>query len=298
MKKQVTILALKEINAYLKNNRIDWQEYPQNGVIRRLKTRDDRQGVINERLFNSEPIPAPTSILQSSQLKELASRTTLPNVSDYYSPENTEPINFDQLQAVSESAAWQCLGSFLNNRAKGYSGGISSPNTAFINGSRLSPHIAWGTISLRTLFAETQKRYETLNAPSAPTLFSSNNEQGRDNNEMSPAQVKQWRRSLNAFQSRLYWHCHFIQRLESAPNMEFVPLNRAYRAITYENSEELLNAWCTGKTGFPLVDACMRCLNTIGFINFRMRAFVVSFAIFGLHLDWRAIHPIMSQVFI
>ena len=59
----------------------------------------------------------------------------------------------------------------------------------------------------------------------------------------------------------------------------------------------MLDAWCEGRTGYPLVDACMRCLNAIGFLNFRMRAFVVSFAVYGLHLDWRTIHPHLARIF-
>jgi deoxyribodipyrimidine photo-lyase len=47
---------------------------------------------------------------------------------------------------VNEKSAWATLESFLGGRAKKYSGGISSPNTAFENGSRLSVHLTWGTI--------------------------------------------------------------------------------------------------------------------------------------------------------
>ena len=270
----------KRLAKYLKENQIEWIELPQNAVIRRLKTRNHRQPIIKARLFNTTPISAPKNIPQSKNLKEFAASTMLPNVSDFFSKESTINIQFEQLQAVSESAAQQCLRSFLEVRGKGYSGGISSPNTAFKHGSRLSPHIAWGTISLRTIFDETEKRYKAI-----------------PDKQFSKQQIKQWQRSLRAFQSRLHWHCHFIQRLESAPSMEFEPLNSAYRTIQYEDSGELLAAWCAGKTGFPLVDACMRCLNAIGFLNFRMRAFVVSFAVFGLHLDWRTIHPHLARVF-
>ncbi len=47
-----------------------------------------------------------------------------------------------------------------------------------------------------------------------------------------------------------------------------------------------------------MVDACMRCLSETGFLNFRMRAMVVSFACFGLHLSWRFIHPPLAQRFL
>jgi deoxyribodipyrimidine photo-lyase len=50
---------------------------------------------------------------------------------------------------------------------------------------------------------------------------------------------------------------------------------------------ERLAAWCEGRTGFPMVDACMRQLNATGWLNFRMRAMLVSFAAYHLHLHWR-----------
>ena len=133
----------------------------------------------------------------------------------------------------------------------------------------MSPYLAWGNMSIRQLYQRTLIKRK---------------EQG-------------WQRTANGLSSRLHWHCHFIQRLETEPSMEFQPLNSAYQSVLYTDSSTLLSAWCEGKTGFPLVDACMRCLNAIGFLNFRMRAFVVSFAVFGLHLDWRAIHPHLARVF-
>jgi len=47
-----------------------------------------------------------------------------------------------------------------------------------------------------------------------------------------------------------------------------------------------------------MIDACMRCLNATGFMNFRMRSMLVSFACYGLHLDWRLIHPHLARVFL
>ena len=278
----------KRVAHYLKQKQIVWKELPQNGVIRRLKTRDNRQAIIKSRLFEREPIDAPISIPQSRGLIELASTTSLPSVTDFYCTDDIEKIQFDQLQIIGETRAHTCLQSFLRVRGKGYSGGISSPNSAFRNGSRLSAHLAWGTISLHTLFHEGAKRYFSFD----DDIIDNANQV-----ELDPNQVKQWKRSLNAFQSRLHWHCHFIQRLESSPSMEFKPLNSAYNAIKYEDSKLMLDAWCEGRTGYPLVDACMRCLNAIGFLNFRMRAFVVSFAVYGLHLDWRTIHPHLARIF-
>jgi len=80
--------------------------------------------------------------------------------------------------------------------------------------------------------------------------------------------------------------------------MEFKVLNPAYEAIFYEDDEIKLKAWKYGQTGFPIIDACMRCLQATGFLNFRMRALVVSFACFGLHLSWKKIYPHLAQIFL
>jgi deoxyribodipyrimidine photo-lyase len=97
--------------------------------------------------------------------------------------------------------------------------------------------------------------------------------------------------------SRLHWRDHFTQRLESEPELEFRSLHPSYRDVPYGNDELLHTAWREGCTGYPLVDAVMRCLAATGFVNFRMRAMVVSFACHVLHLDWRLIHPHLARVF-
>jgi len=186
-----------------------------------------------------------------------------------------QPLN-PSLTKVNEKSAHATLRSFLCDRGIGYSGGISSPNTAFVHGSRLSSHLAWGTISLRTVFAHLdQRRLEVKDC------------QDRSH----------WLRSLRAFESRLFWRDHFIQRLEAFPVMEKKPLNSAYADLKYEDDPEILNAWIHGRTGYPMVDACMRCLQDNGFLNFRMRAMVVSFACYGLHLSWRTIHEPLARLF-
>ena len=80
--------------------------------------------------------------------------------------------------------------------------------------------------------------------------------------------------------------------------METHTLNPAFESLEYENREEFLDAWVAGQTGFPMVDACMRCLGETGFMNFWMRAMIVSFACFGLHLSWRFIHEPLARLFL
>ena len=181
-----------------------------------------------------------------------------------------------KLMKVNEKAAWTTMDSFFEERGIGYAGGISSPNTAFTNGSRLSPHLAWGTVSLRTIFDRLDQRREALNGSEDRAI---------------------WNRSLRAFESRLFWRDHFIQRLEAFPELEKKALNSAYADLKYEDDPAMLEAWINGKTGYPMVDACMRCLAGTGFLNFRMRAMVVSFACYGLHLSWKTIHEPLARLF-
>jgi deoxyribodipyrimidine photo-lyase len=103
------------------------------------------------------------------------------------------------------------------------------------------------------------------------------------------------KRALANFISRLHWHCHFIQKFEDECRYEFENINRAYDALYKPKNEYYINAWQQGKTGIPLVDACMRCVVATGYINFRMRAMVVSFFVFNLWQDWRELHFLAKQ---
>ncbi|WP_249363303.1 FAD-binding domain-containing protein [Pseudoalteromonas spongiae] len=167
-----------------------------------------------------------------------------------------------QFQNGGESEAFNVLNDFFTARGKEYAFNLSSPSLSQIHCSRLSPYLAWGNISLRQV-------YQTV---------------------LSHWQVPGWRRSLVAFTSRLHWHCHFIQKFESECEMEFRHVNKGYDdlpRVTGELAEHRLHAWKTGQTGIPMVDACMRCLIETGYINFRMRAMLVSFLCHHLELDWR-----------
>ena len=74
--------------------------------------------------------------------------------------------------------------------------------------------------------------------------------------------------------------------------------NKAYAKLDKTIDEKKLTAWKTGNTGYPLVDAVMRCLIETGYINFRMRAMLVSFAVQQLWLPWQAIAPYLASLFL
>ncbi|MGD1847157.1 MAG: FAD-binding domain-containing protein, partial [Salibacteraceae bacterium] len=116
------------------------------------------------------------------------------------------------------------------------------------------------------------------------------------------AQVRkagQFKSALSSFQSRLRWHCHFIQKFEMEDRMEFSSVNRGYAELLDQPIwPEALQAWESGTTGFPMVDACMRCLNTTGYLNFRMRAMLASFATHLLWQPWQAITGHLARQFL
>jgi len=92
---------------------------------------------------------------------------------------------------------------------------------------------------------------------------------------------------MQAFESRLHWHCHFVQKFEMECRMEAEDLNRGYLAMKRPRDDAAQLAWRTGHTGYPLVDASMRCLQETGYVNFRCRAMLVSFFCHHLWQHWQ-----------
>jgi deoxyribodipyrimidine photo-lyase len=91
--------------------------------------------------------------------------------------------------------------------------------------------------------------------------------------------------------------------LRDDPRIEFENFSSAYDGLRPDKgdpefSEERYHAWCRGQTGYPLVDACMRALHATGWINFRMRAMLVSFASYHLWLHWRPTAVFLARHFL
>jgi deoxyribodipyrimidine photo-lyase len=59
------------------------------------------------------------------------------------------------------------------------------------------------------------------------------------------------------FVSRLHWHCHFMQKFENDCQIEFENINKDYDSLVKPKNEIYIKAWQEGKTGVPIVDACM-----------------------------------------
>lgn len=245
---------------------IKWTEYQQFGVIRGLKDRD-HYAKQSRAIIDRPLIKAPKKL---NNIKDFRAKSAIASL----------PANGSISQTAGRQAAVETLNSFLQKRGQYYSGGISSPVSAEKHGSRLSPYLTYGCLSMTEAFFAVNKRIDELKAIA------------------EPARPQYWLKSLNAFKSRLYWHCHFIQKLESEPEIETRNLLKEADGLRENDFNlDLFQAWQTGHTGYPFVDACMRSLNATGWLNFRMRAMLVSFASYQCWLHWEKVAHHLAQQF-
>lgn len=257
---------------WAKQSKVSFEEIPQNGVIRKLRNRD---GWSNswQRTMKQSITPEPTRIvdagLESGQIQDAASL-------------GMASSNRKHVQQGGSTNAWKTFESFLVDRGENYRSDMSSPLLGETGCSRISPYLAWGCLSIREVYQQTRERVAELKEL----------KRGKEH-------VGSWLKSLSSFQSRLSWHCHFIQKLEDEPEIEFQNVNRGYDGLRESEFDAAkFEAWCHGQTGYPLVDACMRALHETGWINFRMRAMLVSFASYHLWLHWRPTALYASRLFL
>ncbi len=129
--------------------------------------------------------------------------------------------------------------------------------------SYLSVHLRFGTVSIRRLarLAWEQTQSQPHDAEGAATWL-----------------------------SELIWRDFYFQILAHHPHVVHASFKPAYDAIVWDTGPEadaLYAAWCEGRTGYPLVDAAMRQLNTTGYMHNRLRMVAASFLVKDLGIDWR-----------
>jgi deoxyribodipyrimidine photo-lyase len=89
------------------------------------------------------------------------------------------------------------------------------------------------------------------------------------------------------FLSELVWRDFYSQILANFPHVVEQSFRSKYDRIEWRNNEEEFELWCQGKTGYPMVDAGMRELNSTGYMHNRVRMVVASFLTKHLLIDWR-----------
>jgi len=138
---------------------------------------------------------------------------------------------------------------FDNEVIDGYEATRNFPATN--STSRLGVHLRFGTQSVRRLISKSAERDN-------PT-----------------------------FLKELIWREFFMQILWHFPHTKDQSFKKQYDRIVWRNQEEEFEKWCSGTTGYPLVDAGMRQLNSTGFMHNRVRMLVASFLCKHLLIDWR-----------
>jgi deoxyribodipyrimidine photo-lyase len=234
---------------WFRDHGINWREFQSNGVLRGIANREGwvRQWYLKMHSPQHHVDTKAICFLSSGEIEKLGI------------PPYRLSLTAHERQRGGIQEAQHTMDSFINSRAEAYSRSISKPEESRAGCSRLSPYLAYGNLSVRQVYqaAYSQKQHGTFT------------------------------KQLSAFLSRLRWHCHFIQKFEQEERMEFESVNRGYDNLNQPIRKDLIAAWKEGKTGYPLVDACMRCLTHTGYINFRMRAMLVSFFTHQLWQPWQ-----------
>ena len=239
-----------KVKKFCNENSINWIEFQRDGIIRGIKDRKN---------WNKNwHIQMHSQIIENSFKKQ----KNLKFLNKFPLPRkliNRINSNLNSFQPAGESMAWKYLKSFCNERIVGYAYNISKPEKSRMSCSRLSPYISWGNLNIRLVYQyliKLKKKNKNI-------------------------------RSINAVISRLHWHCHFIQKFEVDCSYETDFINKGFNSLRRNTNIKYIKAWEEGKTGYPLIDASMRAVKNTGWINFRMRAMLVSFFVHNLDQDWR-----------
>ena len=260
---RVTFDRDKEVKKWADSEQIYWREHNQQGVFRGMINR--KQWLVKwTKSMNEQQYPFPkkeASFLELEKITELNCLLQTPELATKKSI---------KVQFGGSSQGRRYLDSFFKDRHHQYQKHISKPDLARKSCSRLSPYIAYGNLSMREVLQRTEEEKEKGNSSFG----------------------------LRAFESRLRWQAHFIQKFEMECSMEFVSVNKGYHRLSKPIIKERISAWEKGQTGIPIVDASMRCLVATGYLNFRMRALVVSFFVHQLWQPWQEASGFLAREFL
>jgi deoxyribodipyrimidine photo-lyase len=268
----------KTVKRWCKEYGIAWYEHRQFGVTRGAHNRDRWKSAWENHCQKS--LVAPVQHAQDSGLDVgrdgdwgaglQTAHTEIPTAGSL----GLDPHDPPKRQRGGRRQALATLEDFLSTRSQQYRGGISSPLSAPTACSRVSAYLSYGCLSMREVYQATQQSLAGL----------------------GPHERRQ-SLGLQSFVSRLYWHCHFIQKLEDEPEMELRNIHRGYDGLReLDWNESHFEALKAARTGWPLVDACVVMLRQTGWLNFRMRAMLVSVAAYPLWLHWTRVgHWLATQ---
>ncbi|QWB96191.1 deoxyribodipyrimidine photo-lyase [Mycoplasmatota bacterium] len=253
------------VKKWISDHHCEWLEFPSFAVAR-YSSEHPRKN-FKEELLKQKIYPAPKKIclpevissILSNQLKDI----------EHFHIQGDLPLNGlhgGEKEAILKANA------FFKSRYKKYNVYINKPYYSIQSSSLLSPYLTWGNISIKALQISTKRHLLEL----------------EQSNEFNHSQLK-------AFHQRIQWHCSFVQAVENDPLLHINSRDIRFEGMRIHDYEKL-EAFRTGKTGIPFIDACMIALNQTGWINFKQRATVASFACNTLLLDWRDVGYVLANL--
>lgn len=285
-----------EVKAFCKSQSIVWQERLQQ-PIQRAGINRDHYHEFSQNFFDRPVLKPPVisgdlwerqkaffDACDTALTQALEDASPMPQ-QDFWQQLRARAYPKESTQRGGRERGIRCLQRILNTNGRGYLATLAKPLEGATGSSRLSPHLAWGSLSIREVIQATLARIATIHE--AQSLAGGKKANTRD---------------LRALLSRLFWQSHFMQKLEAESAIEFHALHPLYEDLRPWNENDAqrtqkLWAWQNGQTGMPMVDACMRCLHQTGWLPFRMRAMVVSFAAYQLWLPWQKFAPFLGALF-
>lgn len=259
----VTYLRDKEISRWAKQKGIKWKEAKVDAVDRGRKNRKSWR----------EDMLADISKPQIKVNLRTIQQISLPENCQQYRIQVKKATTSSHFQRGGEEMAVRYLNGFLKKRFPDYMRHISKPEPSRKSCARTSPYLAWGNLSVRQVFQLSMYK-------------------------LTEVEQASHKRALEAFIARLLWRGHFIQKFEMEERIEFENMNPAYDRIRLRWDEEKYMAWENGVTGYPMVDAAIRCVRETGYLNFRLRAMLVSFLTHHLWLDWKRGALFLARMFL
>lgn len=260
----------RRVRHWCQRNGIPWQEYVQDAVIRGRKHREGFKRHVDEFLdapLTYGPIARNGTIKAEQQplfIEPEQSGLPLPQLPTWLT--TRDPA----LQPGGETRAWAYLKGFTTDRGRGYARRLGNPEASRRSCSRISPYLAWGCVSAKQVYQWSRSAI------------------------VSP----EFAEDLERFRERLWWRAHYFQKLEAEWQLEFRPINPVLAGLDRGFDQRQFDALAAGLTGLPMIDASMRCLRATGWLNFRMRAMLVTFTSFALWMDWRPVAELLARLFL
>lgn len=194
-----------------------------------------------------------------------------------------------QAFAAGEAEAHRRLKAFLADEVHQYD--IARDQPALQATSQLSPYLAIGVISPRVCYLHAKKAADLANEQGAQltkNMSLNNNDNGEDKDREEKNKIGSYK-DIERWISELAWRDFYrhviVERPDIVKGVAFNELTDQKVNWSYNLSD--FKKWCEGKTGVPLVDAAMRCLNQTGFMHNRLRMVVAMFLTKDLFIDWR-----------